>query len=169
MVKVAATLKNALANLSAIERSSKPDVVVIFSYNTHRENLYVWPADVLAVNARILREEDNQEEDMYNPPRRVLLAPVIFICDSVGTVNVQAFAANLQTQVWSAHHTLYLPNTKRSFRKLVMDPRSVIHLCHCYPTVVDQWEEFQTFSKFSGNKKDLEPCWDESLKTPLED
>ena len=59
MVEVAATLKDALANLPAIERSSKPKVVVIFLYSTHKESLYVQLADVLAVNARILREEDN--------------------------------------------------------------------------------------------------------------
>ena len=74
MIEVAATLKDALTNLPAIERLSKPEVIVIFSYDTHGESLYVWLADVLAVNACILREEDNQEEDMYNPPRRVLLA-----------------------------------------------------------------------------------------------
>ena len=94
-VKVAATLKDALANFPAIEQSSKLEVVVIFSYDTHGESLYVWPTDVLAVNAYILREEDNQEEDMYNPPKRVLLALVIFICNSARTVNVQAFVANL--------------------------------------------------------------------------
>ena len=87
-VEVAATLKDALAILPAIERASKPEVVVIFSYDTHRESLYVRLADVISVNARILREEDNQEEDTFNPPRRVLKAPVIFICDSAGSVNV---------------------------------------------------------------------------------
>ena len=64
---------------------------------------------MISVNARIVREEDNQEEDnqeednqeednqeedIYNPPWRVLLALVIFICNSAGSVNVQAFAAN---------------------------------------------------------------------------
>ena len=121
-VEVAATLKDVLANLPTIERSSKPEVVVIFLYNTHEENLYVRHADVLAFNAHILREEDNQEEYMYNPPRTLLLAPMIFICKSVGIMNVQVFAANSQTRVWSTHHTLYLFNTKRTFRKLVMDP-----------------------------------------------
>ena len=87
-VKVAAMLKDALAILPAIKRSSKPEVVVIFSYNTHEESLYVWPHDVLSVNARILREENNQEGDIYNPTRRVLLALVIFIYDSAGSVNV---------------------------------------------------------------------------------
>ena len=58
-VEVTTTLKDALANLPTIERSSKPELVVIFSYNTHRESLYVWPTDVLVVYARILREEDN--------------------------------------------------------------------------------------------------------------
>ena len=144
-VKVVATLKDALAILPAIKRASKPEVVVIFSYDTHRESLYVWPADVISVNACILREEDNQEEDTYNPPRRVLKAPVIFICVSAGSVNVQVVAANSQTRVWSAHQTMYLPNIERSFRKLVMDPRLVIHLVHCYPTTVDQREEFQTY------------------------
>ena len=137
-VKVAATLKVALAILPAVEHASKPEVIVIFSYDTHRESLYVWPVDVLSVNARILREEDDQGEDTYSPPRRVLKALVIFICNSVGCVNVQAFAANLQTRVWSAHQTMYLPSTKRCFRKLVMDPRPVVHLIHCYPTTVDQ-------------------------------
>ena len=98
-VEVAATLKDALAILPAVERASKPEVVVIFLYNTHRESLYVWPVDVVSVNARILREDDDQGEDTYSPPRRVLKAPVIFICDSAGSVNVQAFAANSQTRV----------------------------------------------------------------------
>ena len=40
-VEVVGTLKDALANLSAIERSSKPEVVVIFLYDTHGESLYV--------------------------------------------------------------------------------------------------------------------------------
>ena len=156
-VKVAATLKDVLAILPTIERSSKPEVVVIFSYNTHKESLYVRPHDVLSVNARIFREEDNQERDIYNPTRRVLLALVIFICENTGSVNVQAFAASSQTRVWSAHCTIYLPSTKRSFRKSVMDPRLVMHLIHCYPTVVNQ-REFHTFSKFSGIKKELDPC-----------
>ena len=130
MAEGAGTLKDALANLPAIEQSSKLEVVVIFSYNTHEESFYVRPADVLVVNACIFREEDNQEEDMYNPLKRVLLALVIFICNSARTVNVQAFAANLQNRIWSAHLIMYLPNTKRSFRKLVMDPRPVVHLCH---------------------------------------
>ena len=115
-------LKDVLANLPAIERSSKPEVAVIFSYDTHRKSFHVRPHDVILVNARILREEDNQEEDIYNPPRRVLLALVIFICDSAGSINVQAFVANLQTRVSSAHHAMYLSNTERSFRKSVMDP-----------------------------------------------
>ena len=158
-----------LANLPAIKRSSKPEIVVIFSYNTQEESLYVRPLDVVSLNACILREDDSQEEDIFYPPRRVLLAPVIFIYDNVGSINVQAFAANSQTRVWSAHRTMYLPSTKRSFRKLVMDSRPVIHLIHCYPTIVDQREEFHTFSKFSGIKKELDPCWDESLKAPSED
>ena len=58
-VEMAATLKVALAILPAIERASKPEVVVIFSYDTHRESLYVRPADVLSVNARIFKEEDD--------------------------------------------------------------------------------------------------------------
>ena len=168
-VEVVATLMDALANLPALERSSKSEIVVIFSYDTQGESLYVRPSDVISLNARILREDDSQEEDIYNPPRRVLLAPVIFICDSAGSINVQAFAANPQTRVWSAHYTMYLPSTKRSFRKSVMDPRPVVHLIHCYPTAVDLWEEFHTFSKFSGIKKELDPCWDESLKAPSED
>ena len=55
------------------------------------------------MNARILREEESQDEDLYEPPRQVLLASVIFICDSAGTVNVQAFATNSQSRVWSAY------------------------------------------------------------------
>ena len=168
-VEVAATLTDALANLPTIERSLKPEIVVIFFYDTQGESLYVRPSDVVSLNAQILREADSQEKDIFNPPRRVLLAPVIFICDSAGSVNVQAFAANSQTRVWSAHCTMYLPNTKRSFQKSVMDPRPVVHLIHCYPTTMDQREEFHTFSKFSGIKKELVPCWDESLKAPAED
>ena len=64
---------------------------------------------------------------------------------------------------------MYLPSTKRSFRKSVMDPRPVVHLIHYYPIAVDQREEFHTFSEFSGIKKELDPCWDESLKAPSED
>ena len=168
-VEVAATLKDALAILPAVERASKPEVVVIFSYDTHGESLYVCPADVVSVNVRILREDDDRGEDAYSPPRRVLKAPILFICDSVGSVNVQAFATNSQTRVWSAHLTTYLPSTERCFRKSVMDPHPVVHLIHCYPTVVDQREEFHTFSEFSGIKKELDPCWDESVKAPSED
>ena len=137
-VEVAATLKDALAILPAVEPASKPEVVVIFSYDTHGESLYVRPADVVSVNVRILREDDDRGEDAYSPPRRVLKAPVLFICDSARNVNVQTFAANSQTRVWSAHRTMYLPSTERCFQKLVMDPRLVVHLIHCYPTAVDQ-------------------------------
>ena len=56
---MAATLKDALAILPAIERVLKPKGVVIFSYDTHGESLYVRPADVVSVNVRILREEDD--------------------------------------------------------------------------------------------------------------
>ena len=168
-VEVAATLKDALAILPAVKRASKPEVVVIFSYDTHGDSLYVWLADVVSVNVQILREDDDQGEDAYSPPRRVLKAPVFFICDSAGSVNVQAFAMNSQTRVWSAHRTTYLPSTERCFRKSVMDPRPVVHLIHCYPTAVDQREEFHTFSEFSGIKKELNPCWDESVKAPSKD
>ena len=168
-IKVTATLTDALANLPAFKRSSKPEIIVIFSYDTQWESLYVQPSDVISLNTRILREDDNQQEDIYNPSRRVLLAPVIFICDSAGFVNVQAFAANSQTQVWSAQRTMYLPITERSFRKSMMDPRPVVHQIHCYPTTVDQREEFHTFSEFFGIMKELDPCWDESLKAPSED
>ena len=167
-VEVAATLKDALAILPAVDRASKLEIV-IFLYDTHGESLYVRPADVLFINGRILREEDNRGEDTYNPPRRVLKAPVIFICDSAGCMNVQAFAGNSQTRVWSAHQTMYLPSTERCFRKSVMDLCPVVHLIHCYPTTVDQREEFQTFSKFSRIKKELDPCWDESVKASSED
>ena len=102
-VEVAATLKDVLACLPALDRLSKLEVVVIFSYDAEGESLYVRPGDVSAVNARILWEEENQDEDVYDPPRRVLLAPTVFVCDSVGTMNVQAFAANSQTRVWSTH------------------------------------------------------------------
>ena len=132
-MEVAATLKDALACLPTMDGLSKPEVVVIFSYNAHDESLYVRPGDVSAVNARILREEESQDEDVYDPPRRVLLAPTVFVCGSAGTVNVQAFAANSQSQVWSAHRTLYLPSAERNFRKSVMDPRPVVHLTVCYP------------------------------------
>ena len=168
-VDVAASLSDALANLPAIDRSSKLEIVVVFSYDTQRESLYVRLLDVVSLNARILREDDSQDEDAFNQPRRVLLAPTIFICDNAGSVNVQGFAANSLTRVWSVHRTLYLPSTKRSFRKSMMDPRPVVHLIHCYPTAVDQREEFHTFSEFSGIKKPLDPCWDESLKAPAKD
>ena len=52
-VKVAATLKDALAILPAVNRASKPEVVVIFLYDTHGESLYVRPADVVSVNAHL--------------------------------------------------------------------------------------------------------------------
>ena len=157
-IEVAATLMDALANLPATERSSKPKIVVIFSYDTQGESLYVRPLDVVSLKARIMREDDNQEEDIFNLPKRVLLAPIIFICNSDGSVNVQAFAANSQTWVWSTYRTMYLLSTKRSFRKSVMDPRPVVHLILCYPTAVDQREEFHTFSEFSGIKKELDIC-----------
>ena len=70
-VKVVATLKDALAILPTVEPVSKPEVVVIFSYDTHGESLYVRPADVLSVNARILRAEDNREEDVHATHHRV--------------------------------------------------------------------------------------------------
>ena len=168
-MEVAATLKDALACLPALDGLSKPEVVVIFSYDAQGESLYVRPRDVSAINARILQEEENQDEDVYDPPRRVLLAPTIFVCDSAGTVNVQAFAAHSQIRVWSPHRTLYLPSAERNFRKSVMDPRPVIHLTVCYPSAVDQQEEFQTFSEFSGIKKELDPVWDEALKPLSED
>ena len=136
-VEVAAMLTNALANLPTIEWSSKLEIVVIFSYNIQGENLYVWLLVVISLNPRILRKDDSQEEDIYYPPRRVLLAPIIFIRDSAESINIQAFATNSQTRVWSTHCTMYLPSTERSFRKLVMDPKPVVHLIHCYSTAVD--------------------------------
>ena len=84
-------------------------------------------------------------------------------------MNVQAFAANSQSRVCSAHRTLYLPSAERNFRKSVMDPRPVVHLTVCYPSAVDRLEEFQTFSEFLGIKKELEPVWNEALKPPSED
>ena len=93
-VDVVASLTDALANLPAIDRSSKPEIVVVFSYDTQGKSLYVRPSDVVSLNARILREDDSQDKDVFNQPKRVLLAPAIFICNSAGSVNVQAFAAN---------------------------------------------------------------------------
>ena len=162
-------LKDALACLPAVDQVSKLEVVVIFSYDTHGESLYIRLGDVSTVNAHILREEENQDEDAYNPPRRVLLALTVFVCDSAGTVNVQAFAANSQSRVWSAHRMLYLPSMERNFRKSVMDPRLVVHVTVCYLSAIDQLEEFLTFSEFSRIKKELEPVWDEVLKPPSED
>ena len=135
-VKVAATLKDALTILPAIKRSSKLEVVVIFSYNIHEESLYVWLVDVSAVNACILKEEENQDEGLYEPFRQVLLAPVIFVYDRAGIVNVQAFATKSQSRVWSAHQMMYLPSREGSFRKSVMDPGLAIHLPICYPSAV---------------------------------
>ena len=137
LVEVAATLKDVLITLPALDRSSKPEVVVLFFYNIQEESLYVWPGDVLVVNARVLWKVENQDEDAYDPLRRVLLALTIFVYHSVGTVNVQAFAANSQSQIWSAHRTLYLPSTKQNFRKLVMDLHPVVHLTICYPSAAD--------------------------------
>ena len=85
-VDVAALLTDALANLPAIDRSSKPQIIVVFSYAIQGESLYVRPSDVVSLNAQILREDDSQDEDVFNQPRRVLLAPAIFICDSVGSL-----------------------------------------------------------------------------------
>ena len=98
-VEVAAKLTDALANLPSIEWSSKPEIVVVFSYDTQGESLYVQPSDVVSLNAQILSEDDSQDEDILNEPMRVLLVPTIFICDNAGSVNVQAFVANLQTRV----------------------------------------------------------------------
>ena len=65
-VDVAASLMDVLANLPAIDRSSKPEIVVVFSYDTQGESLYVRPLDVVSLNARILREDDSQDEDVFN-------------------------------------------------------------------------------------------------------
>ena len=99
LVEVAATLKDVLTSLPAVDNLSKPEVVVIFSYDTQGESLYVRAGDVSTLKARILQEEENQDEDAYDPPRRVLLAPTVFVCNSAGTVNVQAFVANSQNRV----------------------------------------------------------------------
>ena len=168
-MEVAAMFKDTLTSLLAVDRSSKLEIVIIFSYDTHGESLYVRAGDVSAVNARILQEEENQDEDAYDPPRLVLLAPAVFVYDSVGTANVQAFAANSQSLVWPAHRTLYLPSTEWNFRKSVLDPRPVVHLTVCYSSAVNQQEEFQTFLEFSGIKKKLDPIWDKNLKPPSED
>ena len=50
---------DALANLPVIDRSSKPKIVVVFSYDIQGESLYVRPSDVVSLNVRILREDDN--------------------------------------------------------------------------------------------------------------
>ena len=50
-IEVAATLIDALANLPIIERSSKPEIVVVFSYDTQGESLYVRPSNVVSLNA----------------------------------------------------------------------------------------------------------------------
>ena len=50
-VDVPASLTDALANLPAIDRSSKPEIVVVFSYDTQGESLYVRPSDVVSLNA----------------------------------------------------------------------------------------------------------------------
>ena len=65
-VDVATSLTDALANLLAIDRWSKPEIVVVFSYDTQGESLYVRPSDVVSLNAQILREEDSQDEDVFN-------------------------------------------------------------------------------------------------------
>ena len=65
-IDVAASLTDALANLPAIDRSSKPEIVVVFSYDTQGESLYVRPSDVVSLNARILREHNSQDEDVFN-------------------------------------------------------------------------------------------------------
>ena len=67
-VEVAAMLKDVLACLPVVDGLSKPEVVVIFSYDAHGESLYVRLGDVSAINARILREEESQDEDVYDPP-----------------------------------------------------------------------------------------------------
>ena len=64
-VDVVASLTDALANLPAINRSSKPEIVVVFTYDTQGESLYMWPSDVVSLNARILKEDDSQDEDVF--------------------------------------------------------------------------------------------------------
>ena len=95
---VAPTLKDAFQNLLLIQGNAKPELIVVFLYNTMEESLYIRMADVEAAIAQIVREEENDKENMYKPRRRVLLAPVLFICDSKSIVNVQAFAT--MTQSW---------------------------------------------------------------------
>ena len=65
-VDVAASLTDALANLLAIDQSSKPEIVVVFSYDTQGESLYMQPSDVVSLNTRILREDDSQDKDVFN-------------------------------------------------------------------------------------------------------
>ena len=60
-VDVAATLTDALVNLPIIDRSSKPEIVIVFSYDTQGESLYVWPSDVISLNARILTPEGRRQ------------------------------------------------------------------------------------------------------------
>ena len=50
-VEVAATLKDALACLPALDGLLKPKAIVIFSYDAQGESLYVRLGDVSAVNA----------------------------------------------------------------------------------------------------------------------
>ena len=69
LVEVAATLKDAFATLPALDWSSKSEVVVIFSYDTQGESVYIRLEDVSVVNALILQEEENQDEDTYDPLR----------------------------------------------------------------------------------------------------
>ena len=50
-VDIAASLTDALANLPAIDRLLKPEIVAVFSYDTQRKSLYVRPLDVVSLNA----------------------------------------------------------------------------------------------------------------------
>ena len=119
-VDVIASLTNALANLPAIDRSSKPEIVVVFSYDTQGKSLYVRPSDVVSLNARILREDNSQDEDVFNQPRRVLLAPAIFICNSAGSVNVQGGAGDIIRDVHSAPAD-DLDSSNNSLRERVLE------------------------------------------------
>ena len=66
-VEVAATLKDALAILPAVERASKPEVVVIFSYDTQGKSLYVRSTDVISINVHPLRRRRSRGGYFQSP------------------------------------------------------------------------------------------------------
>ena len=137
-MEVATTLKDTLTSLLAVDRSSKPEVVVIFSYNTQGESLYVRAGHVSAINVRILREEENQDEDAYNPPRWALFAPVVFVCDSARTVNVLTFAANSQKQLGLVRsQDVVLVKRGAELQEVRHGSHPIVHMTICYPNAID--------------------------------